>query len=42
MRSRPGRDPAHKGSAAEVFTVKNGKISESVLIFDRLSYGPPK
>lgn len=26
--------------AAECFTVRDGKISESVLIFDRLSYGP--
>lgn len=28
--------------AAECFTVRDGKISESVLIFDRLSYGPPQ
>lgn len=28
--------------AAELFTVRDGKISESVLIFDRLSYGPPQ
>jgi len=28
--------------AAELFTVRDGKISESVLIFDRLSYGPPR
>lgn len=27
--------------AAEYFTVRGGKISESVIIFDRLSYGPP-
>lgn len=27
--------------AAECFTVSDGKIAESVLIFDRLSYGPP-
>jgi ketosteroid isomerase-like protein len=27
--------------AAELFTVRDGKIAESVLIFDRLSYGPP-
>lgn len=27
--------------AAEFFTVEDGKIAESVLIFDRLSYGPP-
>lgn len=27
--------------AAECFTVRDGKISQSVLIFDRLSYGPP-
>lgn len=27
--------------AAEYFTVKEGKIIDSVLIFDRLSYGPP-
>lgn len=27
--------------AAELFTVEDGKIIESVLIFDRLSYGPP-
>lgn len=28
--------------AAEYFTVRDGRISESVLIFDRLSYGPPE
>lgn len=28
--------------AAECFMVRDGKISESVLIFDRLSYGPPE
>lgn len=28
--------------AAELFTIENGKIAESVLIFDRLSYGPPE
>lgn len=28
--------------AAEFFTVTDGKITESVLIFDRLSYGPPE
>ena len=27
--------------AAEFFTVRDGRIAESVLIFDRLSYGPP-
>ena len=27
--------------AAECFTVQGGKIAESVLIFDRLSFGPP-
>ena len=27
--------------AAEFFTVENGQIAESVLIFDRLSYAPP-
>lgn len=27
--------------AAEFFTVDDDKISQSVLIFDRLSYGPP-
>lgn len=27
--------------AAEYFTVREGLIRESVLIFDRLSYGPP-
>lgn len=27
--------------AAEYFTVADGKIIKSVLIFDRLSYGPP-
>lgn len=27
--------------AAECFTVRDGEIIESVLIFDRLSYGPP-
>lgn len=27
--------------AAECFTVREGKIAESVLIFDRLSFGPP-
>lgn len=28
--------------AAECFTVREGKIVDSVLIFDRLSFGPPK
>lgn len=28
-------------AAAEFFTVANGKIASSVLIFDRLSYSPP-
>lgn len=28
--------------AAEFFTIRDGKIAESVLIFDRLSYGPPE
>jgi len=28
--------------AAELFTVTDGKITESVLIFDRLSYGLPR
>ena len=28
--------------AAELFTVREGKIVESVLIFDRLSYSPPQ
>ncbi len=28
--------------AAELFTVREGRIAESVLIFDRLSYGPPQ
>lgn len=28
--------------AAEFFTVTDAKITESVLIFDRLSYGPPQ
>ena len=27
--------------AAECFTIRDGKIAESVLIFDRLSFGPP-
>ena len=27
--------------AAELFTVRDGKITETVLIFDRLSYRPP-
>lgn len=27
--------------AAECFTVRGGRITESVLVFDRLSYGPP-
>lgn len=27
--------------AAELFTIRDGLIQESVLIFDRLSYGPP-
>lgn len=27
--------------AAEFFTIHDGKITRSVLIFDRLSYGPP-
>lgn len=28
--------------AAELFTVRNGLIAETVLMFDRLSYGPPE
>ncbi|PVE95545.1 nuclear transport factor 2 family protein [Microbacterium sp. TPD7012] len=28
--------------AAEYFTVRDGRISESILVFDRLSYGPPR
>ncbi|WP_120004983.1 nuclear transport factor 2 family protein [Nesterenkonia muleiensis] len=28
--------------AAEFFTIMDGKIAESVLIFDRPSYGPPE
>lgn len=28
--------------AAEFFRIRDGLISESVLIFDRLSYGPPE
>lgn len=28
--------------AAELFTITDGKIVESILIFERLSYGPPK
>ncbi|WP_166983152.1 SRPBCC domain-containing protein [Paramicrobacterium fandaimingii] len=28
--------------AAELFTIRDGKISESILIFDRLSYGRPE
>ncbi|MGC0268145.1 nuclear transport factor 2 family protein [Glutamicibacter soli] len=28
--------------AAELFTITDGKIVENILIFDRLSYGPPK
>ncbi|SII48462.1 ketosteroid isomerase-like protein [Mycobacteroides abscessus subsp. abscessus] len=27
--------------AAELFTVRDGLITESLLMFDRLSYGPP-
>lgn len=27
--------------AAECFTVRDGKIVDSVLVFDRLSFGPP-
>ena len=27
--------------AAEYFTVRDGKITSSVLVFDRLSFGPP-
>lgn len=27
--------------AAECFTVRDGKIAESVLVFDRLSFAPP-
>ncbi|QOR72183.1 nuclear transport factor 2 family protein [Ruania alkalisoli] len=28
--------------AAECFTIRAGKIAESVLLFDRLSFGPPE
>lgn len=27
--------------ASECFTIRDGKIAESVLVFDRLSFGPP-
>ena len=28
--------------AAEYFTVRDGRIVESLLVFDRLSYAPPQ
>lgn len=32
---------AQTAPAAEFFTVTDGKISESHLVFDRMSFGPP-
>lgn len=38
---RPHTAAATTAVAAEYFTVRDGKITESVLVFDRLSFGPP-
>lgn len=37
----PQTAPTSTAPAAECFTVRDGKIVESVLIFDRLSFAPP-
>ena len=37
----PQTQATSTAAAAECFTVRDGEIAESVLIFDRLSYGPP-
>lgn len=38
----PRTEATSTAPAAELFTVRDGRIAESVLIFDRLSYGPPE
>ena len=38
----PQTAPMSTAPAAELFTVADGTITESVLIFDRLSFGPPQ
>ncbi|MFT4231594.1 MAG: nuclear transport factor 2 family protein [Leucobacter sp.] len=38
----PRTAAASTAPAAECFTVTEGLISESVLVFDRLSFGPPE
>ena len=37
----PQTDASTIAPAAEFFTVRDAKIVESVLVFDRLSFGPP-
>ncbi|MBK8435197.1 MAG: nuclear transport factor 2 family protein [Austwickia sp.] len=37
----PHTASASTAPAAECFTVRNGQIVENVLVFDRLSFGPP-
>lgn len=37
----PQTEVASSAPAAECFTVRDGKIVENVLIFDRLSFSPP-
>jgi len=37
----PQTDATTTAPAAECFTVRDGRIAESVLVFDRLSFGPP-
>lgn len=39
--SYPQTAIATDAPAAELFTVRDGKIRESLLIFDRLAFGPP-
>lgn len=38
----PQTEQTRTAACAELLTVRDGTISASVLIFDRLSYGPPQ
>lgn len=38
----PRTEATSTAPAAECFTVRDGRIAESVLVFDRLSFAPPE
>lgn len=38
----PHTETTNTAPAAEHFTVRDGKIMENLLVFDRLSFGPPE